>query len=44
MVKQTDGIQEPRNAIGVKVAEGTGILALERKTVDLLAEIAGGVD
>ena len=42
MVKQAEGIQEPRNAIGVKVEEGTGILALERETVDLLAEIVRG--
>ena len=44
MAKQTDGIQKARNAIALKVEEGTGILALERGTEGLLGEIVGGVD
>ena len=41
MAKQTDDIQKAQNAIGVKVEIGSDVLALERETEELLAELMG---
>ena len=41
MAKQTDDIQKAQNSIGVKVEIGSDVLALERETEGLLAELMG---